>query len=337
MLYQQNQLQLPPQPFLLSTWVLPTPAPVASTFLKVPQLPTTTHVLRPLASLCNCSKRVPRMLICECQASFSFRSSPSNNGGPCHAIIPPYTHPSRTFANQACKIIFDKTSVTVFNPDSHPILKDWCDLDSHRLWQFLLTVSPPPAALPPPLVPVSVVPSSAMLALQPLPSQGIQATIAARDDISVVFLYGATQAMAMTAQASSTASNLQTLDLPSIGTLLSFYHACLGLPVKQTWLDAIKAGNCDTFYGLTYSSMAIYCPNANKIILGHLAQQRQNVRSTKPKEPKPSAPPALPTTSPSSADESTNQVFIKVYPSASCTRMMLAAFQLEHTQGTNIS
>jgi hypothetical protein len=47
-----------------------------------------------------------------------------------------------------------------------------------------------------------------MLALQPLPIQGIQATNAAGDDISVIFLYGATQAMAMTAQASSTAYNL---------------------------------------------------------------------------------------------------------------------------------
>jgi hypothetical protein len=48
----------------------------------------------------------------------------------------------------------------------------------------------------------------------------------------------------------------QTLDLPSISTLVSFYHACLGFPVKQTWLDAIKAGNCDTFDGHTYSNVA---------------------------------------------------------------------------------
>jgi hypothetical protein len=72
-----------------------------------------------------------------------------------------------------------------------------------------------------------------MLALQPFPSHGIQATNVTGDDISVVFLYGVTQAMAKTAQASSTTYNPQTLDLPSIGAFLSFYHACLGFPVKQ--------------------------------------------------------------------------------------------------------
>ena len=71
--------------------------------------------------------------------------------------------------------------------------------------------------------------------------------------------------------------------IPSIGALVGFYHACLGFPIKQTWLDAIKAGNCDTFDGLTYSNAARYCPYANETILGHLAQQRQDVRSTKTK------------------------------------------------------
>jgi hypothetical protein len=101
--------------------------------------------------------------------------------------------------------------------------------------------------------------------------------------------------MAVAAHASSTLYNLQTLDLPSISTLVSFYHSCLGFPIKQTWLDAIKTGNCDTFNGLTYSNVARYCPDADKTILGHLAQQRQNVRSTKPKRPTPSSPTTLPT------------------------------------------
>jgi hypothetical protein len=55
--------------------------------------------------------------------------------------------------------------------------------------------------------------------------------------------------------------------------LVGFYHACLGFPVKQTWLGAIKAGNCDTFEGLKYANAAKYCPDADKMILGHLAQQ----------------------------------------------------------------
>jgi hypothetical protein len=157
-------------------------------------------------------------------------------------------------------------------------------------------------------------PSATKVALQSLPIHGIQTTSTAGEYISIVFLYETTNAMAMTAQASSTAFNPQTLDLPSISTIVSFYHACLGFPVKQTWLDAIKAGSCDTFDGLTSSNVARYCPNANETILGYLAQQSQNVRSTKPKQPKSLSPPALLTHSLSSADEPSNQVYIKVYP-----------------------
>jgi hypothetical protein len=116
------------------------------------------------------------------------------------------------------------------------------------------------------------------------PCQGILATSTAGAACSVYYLYGAAQAVALAARASGTPFDPRSLDLPSIGALVGFYHACLGFPVKQTWLDAIKAGNCDTFEGLTYSNAAKYCPDADEIIMGHLAQQRQNVRSTKTKQ-----------------------------------------------------
>jgi hypothetical protein len=59
----------------------------------------------------------------------------------------------------------------------------------------------------------------------------------------------------MAARASSTAFNPCSMDLLSIGALVGFYHACFGFPVKQTWLEAVKAGNCDSFDGLTYSNV----------------------------------------------------------------------------------
>jgi hypothetical protein len=34
-----------------------------------------------------------------------------------------------TFANQGCKIAFDKTLVAVYHPDGHPILSLWRDTD----------------------------------------------------------------------------------------------------------------------------------------------------------------------------------------------------------------
>ena len=77
--------------------------------------------------------------------------------------------------------------------------------------------------------------------------------------------------MALAASTSSTTFDPRSMDLPSIGALVGFYHACLGFPDKQTWLDAVKVGNCASFDGLTYSNVSHYCPDANKTILGHLA------------------------------------------------------------------
>jgi hypothetical protein len=124
--------------------------------------------------------------------------------------MPPFPHTLiglGPFANQGCKIVFDKTSVTVFHPGGPAILKGWRDLDGPWLWRFPLTAPPPPPAHSPPLAPISAGPSATMSAFQPHPSQGIQATSTAGEDISVMFLHEASQSMAMTAQASSTPYN----------------------------------------------------------------------------------------------------------------------------------
>jgi hypothetical protein len=127
-------------------------------------------------------------------------------------------------------------------------------------------------------------------------------------------MYRAAQALALAAQASNTTLDPQSLNLPSMGALVGFYHACLGFPVKQTWLNAIKAGNCDSFEGLTYCHAARYCPDADETILGHLAQQRQNVRSTKPRSPAPEQVPHLPAVAPQASDLPSNKVHICVFP-----------------------
>jgi len=97
----------------------------------------------------------------------------------------------------------------------------------------------------------SSAPIIAPLTGNPHPSQGIPATSATGAVCSVYYIYGAAQAVALAARAAGTPFNPRSLDLPSIGALVGFYHACLGFPVKQTWLDAIKASNCDTFDCLT--------------------------------------------------------------------------------------
>jgi hypothetical protein len=55
---------------------------------------------------------------------------------------------------------------------------------------------------------------------------------------------------------------------------------------------------------LTYSNAAKCCLDADKTIMGHLAQQCQNVRSAKPKQPMPAPPVTTPT----------NQVYVMTQP-----------------------
>jgi hypothetical protein len=94
---------------------------------------------------------------------------------------------------------------------------------------------------------------------------------------------------------------------------VAFYHTCLGFPVKDTWLNSIKAGNYHTFACLSYLNVARYCPNSDETILGHLAQTQQNVQSTKPQStPRPSLPLII--KSPTPLDEASQEVFLRVYP-----------------------
>jgi hypothetical protein len=94
------------------------------------------------------------------------------------------------FANQGCKIVFDKTSVTAYHLDGHPMLIGWRDIDRPQLWQVPLIAPPSLPVHLPPLAPLAGGLSAAMAAGSPHPSQGFRATSAAREDIQVKFLWG---------------------------------------------------------------------------------------------------------------------------------------------------
>jgi hypothetical protein len=96
------------------------------------------------------------------------------------------------FANQGCKILFDKTLVTVNHPNGYPMLNCWWDIDGPQLWQLPLISPPPPTVHLPPLATIAGGLSAAMEADLLHPSQGFQATSAAREDIHIVFLWEAT-------------------------------------------------------------------------------------------------------------------------------------------------
>ena len=79
------------------------------------------------------------------------------------------------------------------------------------------------------------------------------------------------------------ANNL--FELPSLRESIRYLHASLGFPVKSTWLKAIRAGNFAGWPLVTVENVHKYFPESEETQMGHLNQQRQGVRSTKPREP----------------------------------------------------
>lgn len=72
-------------------------------------------------------------------------------------------------------------------------------------------------------------------------------------------------------------------DLPSVEQGIKWMHAVCSYPVKSTWSNAIKAGNFQGWPLLTVANVKRYYPESDETPKGHMAQARQNVRSTKPK------------------------------------------------------
>ena len=74
-----------------------------------------------------------------------------------------------------------------------------------------------------------------------------------------------------------------TYDLPSVEALIRYFHAAAGYPVRSKWLKSISAGKYSTWPGLILTNATKYCLLATSIIMGHLVQKIQGVRSTKTK------------------------------------------------------
>jgi hypothetical protein len=72
-------------------------------------------------------------------------------------------------------------------------------------------------------------------------------------------------------------------DLPNSQQLLMYFHATAGFPTKETFTDAVKAGNYATWLGLTTTLISKHFPNFDKTQKRHMKGQRKGVRSTKVK------------------------------------------------------
>lgn len=81
-------------------------------------------------------------------------------------------------------------------------------------------------------------------------------------------------------------AHVRAYDLPNTPALIAYLHATAGYPVKSTWLTAIKNGHYKSWPGLTYDLAARHCPDADETHLGHMAQPRQHIRSTQPRQPR---------------------------------------------------
>ncbi len=82
-----------------------------------------------------------------------------------------------------------------------------------------------------------------------------------------------------TAENNEEANNVYSLS--SIPHTTRYLHAAAGFPVKETWMDAIKAGNFVTWPGVTTTAVRKHFPNSDETQQGHIKKQRQGVRSTK--------------------------------------------------------
>jgi hypothetical protein len=67
--------------------------------------------------------------------------------------------------------------------------------------------------------------------------------------------------------------------------LINYLHAACFSPVKSTWITAIKNGHFTSWPGLTEHAVEKHLSKSTSTTKGHLNQQRENVRSTKVKDP----------------------------------------------------
>jgi hypothetical protein len=71
--------------------------------------------------------------------------------------------------------------------------------------------------------------------------------------------------------------------LPSTRQTILYHHASAGFPVKETFLNAVQAGNYATWPGLNIAALHKYFPDLDKTQKGHMKGQQQGIRSTKQK------------------------------------------------------
>jgi hypothetical protein len=131
----------------------------ATDFYFVPDAPVINYNPQaPTVGICVANGRPKRLLASATLASVPSLPQASMTGH----VMPAFPHTLiglGPFADLDCKIVFTKTSVTVYHPDGHPILAGWRDESGPCLWHFPLTAEATQIALddaaPQPLIPLT--------------------------------------------------------------------------------------------------------------------------------------------------------------------------------------
>ena len=152
-----------------------------------------------------------------------------------------------SLCDKYCKVLFAKHSVSIYDRNTQPFLKRWRETSGAKLWRI-------------PLRPDLIL--------------DLAKCTPSNED---------TKADSQEKQA--TLEVFSAYDLPSVESLVIYFHAAAGYPVRDTCLKATKARNYDSWPGLTYINTTKYFPSADETIKCHMVQTCQGVQSTKPKKP----------------------------------------------------
>ena len=174
-----------------------------------------------------------------------------------------------------CKVLLTKHTVSIYDSSDQPFLKGWRETSGAKLWCISLRpdLKPDLAQCPP--------------------------------------RYEDTTADLQEKQA--TLEEFSAYDLPSMEALVVYFHAAAECPVRDIWLKAIKAGNYDSWPGLTYINATKYFPSADKTIKGHMVHTRQGVRSKNPKKPSKQVLQNMPEINePTPGNDSVNELYVRV-------------------------
>jgi hypothetical protein len=104
-------------------------------------------------------------------------------------------------------------------------------------------------------------------------------------------------------------------DLPNTRQSLMYFHAAVGFPVKETFLDAVRARYYATWPGLTTTLIAKHFPDSDETQKGLMIGRRKGVRSTRVKpaceikiKPGTKDPPPKPI-----GNKKMDDIFVKIY------------------------